>query len=337
MSTTNVLTTEDIRKLHVSSIMIDGRDPSYLLFRTSRKEKPEYWTNVQKSGFTAITVDAPNVEDGFRDAAINFGAWHRRIRLNPGMRLIRSGSDIVQAKADGEVGFILSSQSPTMFENDLLLIEAAHSMGLRVMQMTYQKRNLLADGCGEQNDAGVSRFGLDAIRVMNEVGIAIDLSHASDRTMIQTIEASEKPVFFSHSNARSLIDHPRNVPDEYLRALADRGGICCVSAYSSFLRKDAAENGSTLEDYLRMMDYIVEIVGIDHVGIGFDVGEARTPAEIEQIGGATLAKRYVRELRSRSDLVQLTEAVMRHGYSEDDTKKILGTNLLAFYTAVWGG
>lgn len=337
MTAIDVLVTDDIRELHDSSILIDGRDPSYLLFRTNRQEKPDYWPRIQKSGFTAITVDVPNVEDDYRDAAINFGSWHRRIRSNPGMRLILSGSDIVEAKAAGEVGFILSSQSPTIFENDPLLIDAAHAMGLRVMQMSYQKRNLLADGCGERNDAGVSGFGFEAIRVMNEVGIAIDLSHASDRTMIQTIEASEKPVFFSHSNARSLVDHPRNVPDEYLRALADRGGICCVSAYSAFLTTEAAERGSTLDDYLRMMDHIVKIVGIDNVGIGFDVGEARTPAEIEQIGGATLAKRYVGELRSRTDLIRLTEAVVRRGYSEGEAKKILGTNLLKFYTTVWGG
>jgi membrane dipeptidase len=323
------------RTVHDGAVLIDGRDPTFLLYRQTGAEKPIYWDAIRRSGLTAVTVDVPHVEDSFRDAAINFAAWHERVRGQADARIVRSSQDIHGAKRAGGTGFILSSQSPTPIENDLRLLGALYEMGLRVMEMSYQKRNLLADGCGESNDAGLSNFGKDAVREMNRLGVAIDLSHTSDQTMIQTIELSSSPVFFSHSNARAVVDHPRNVPDEYLVALAERDGVCCVSAYSDFLRPSGSTTGTTLTDYLHMVDYVVELIGIDHVGMGFDVGEARSEAEVGMIGGADPSKRYVKELRSRSDLLLLTTALLEHGYSPTDAQKILGGNLLRFYSEAW--
>lgn len=333
--TTEVEPKDRAVRLHEGSVLIDGRDPTFLLYRHTGAEKPDYFETVGASGLTAITVDVPHVEDTFRDAAINFAAWHERVSKNPGTLLVRSTADIERAKLENRVGFILSSQSPTPVENDIRLLRSLYELGLRVLEMTYQKRNLLADGCGEEADGGVSSFGLQAIAEMNRLGIAIDLSHAGDRTMTQTLEASTSPVFFSHSNARGLVDHPRNVPDGVLTTMAAAGGVCCVSAYSDFLRVDGGREGTTLADYLRMVDYVVDLIGIDHVGMGFDVGEARTDAEVTLIGGADPAKRYVRELRSRTDLFRLTEALVDHGYGDDDVRKFLGGNLLRFYRQAW--
>lgn len=325
----------EVAAVHEEAILIDGRDPTFLLYRQTGDEKPSYWDAIRRSGLTAVTVDVPNVEDTFREAAINFAAWHARVGAQPDMRIVRSTEDIVEAKRAGGTGFILSSQSPTPIENDLRLLGALHALGLRVMEMSYQKRNLLADGCGETSGAGLSRFGRDAITEMNRLGIAIDLSHASDATMIETIEHSSAPVFFSHANARALVDHPRNVPDDYLRALAEKGGVCCVSAYSDFLKPDGGKTGTTLDDYLRMIDYMVELMGVEHVGIGFDVGEARSAQEVSMIGGADPSLRYVQELRSRSDLIRLTSALLGHGYTPDDVKRIMGGNLLEFFRVAW--
>lgn len=325
----------EVRTVHEKAILIDGRDPTFLLYRETGDEKPGYWDAIRQSGLAAVTVDVPNVEDSFREAALNFGAWHERVRQRPDLRIVRSSTDILEAKKQGGAGFILSSQSPTPIENDLRLLSALHSLGLRVMQLAYHKRNLLADGDRESNDGGLSEFGKDVVRESNRLGVAIDLSHASDRTMIEAIELSSKPVFFSHANARAVVAHRRNVPDDYLRALADKGGVCCVSAYSDFLRDSGSQTGTSLDDYVRMVDYVVELIGIDHVGMGFDVGEARSEREVSLIGGADPGKRYVRELRSRADLLKLTAALLGHGYSPTDVEKILGRNLLDFFRVAW--
>jgi membrane dipeptidase len=333
--------TDRARRVHDESIIIDCRDPTFLLYRQTRDEKPDYWDTIAASGLTAIMVDVPWTEDGFRDASLNFAAWHERIAAHPNTMVVRQASDIVTAKEQRRIGFILSSQTPTIIENDLLLLRALYEQGLRVMEMTYQKANLLADGCAERRGAGLTAFGKQAVGEMNRLGIAIDLSHASDRTMEETIAESVQPVFFSHSNARHQVDHARNVPDATLRELAERGGLCCISAYSAFLRDGGGSSGTGLSDYVAMVNYVVDLIGIDHVGMGFDVGESRTSQEAILIGGGNPklthdpSTRYVRELMTRRRLPMLTEARFNTGYDDDGVRKFLGGNVLRFFERVW--
>ncbi len=334
---TNIDLDQRVEALHSRATLIDGRDPTFLLYRQTGEEKPQYWDTIAKSGLTAICVDVPMVEDTFREAAINFAAWHDRAAAHPETTIIRSAADVERAKQDGVVGFILTSQSPTPVENNVRLVRALWELGLRSMEMAYQKRNLLADGCGETNDAGLSKFGVEVIHEMNRLGMAIDLSHASDKTMIQTIEESEQPVYFSHSNPRALVDNPRNVTDAYLKRLVEKGGMCCASAYADFIQPNGAQVGTRLEHYVKVIDYLVNLIGIDHVGIGFDVGESRTPAEVALIGGGDASKRYVQELMTRSNLRALTRALVERGYKDDEVEKIMGRNLLEFFRTVWRG
>lgn len=331
-----------VQSVHDAALIIDCRDPTFLLYRQTRDEKPDYWDTIAASGLSAILVDVPWTDDGFRDASLNFAAWHERIAAHPDAALlVRQASDIVAAKEQGKVGFVLTSQTPTIIENDLLLLRALYEQGLRVMEMTYQKANLLADGCGDPRGGGLTAFGRQAVAEMNRLGIAIDLSHASDRTMVETIAESSEPVFFSHSNARGRADHVRNVPDDILRELVARDGICCISAYSAFLREGGGASGTDLTDYIAMVDYVVDLIGIDHVGMGFDVGEARTHQEALLIGGGNPklthdpSTRYVKELMSRSRLPMLTEALLKAGYDDESVRKFLGANVLAFFEQVW--
>jgi membrane dipeptidase len=328
-------------QIHERALIVDCRDPSYLVYRQTGEEKPAYWDTVREGGLTAIMVDVPWTDDGFRDACLNFAMWHDRIAAHPQALLVRRIADIHQAKAQRKTGIILTSQTPTIIEDDIRLLRALYEQGLRVMQMTYQKRNLLADGCGERVDGGVSNFGIQAIREMNRLGIAIDLSHAGDRTMRETIAESGKPVFFSHSNARGRVDNPRNVPNDVLKELVGRGGVCGISAYSAFLKDGGGSTGTDLSDYVAMVDYMVDLIGIDNVGMGFDVGEFRTHQEVAIIGsGATKvahdpSTRYVKELMTRSNLPALTEALANRGYDEASIHKFLGGNIIRFLSSVW--
>lgn len=322
--------------IHTRALIIDGRDPSFLTWRQVGDPKTGYWDALRASGLTAVLTDVPWIDDDFKDACVNLGAWHDRVAANSDRALIvRTVEDIRRAKREGKTGIILTSQTPTPIEDDIRLLRPLYELGLRAIQMAYQRRNLLAEGCGEANDGGVSNFGRDAIAEMNRLGIAIDLSHASDRTMLETIEASKEPVFFSHSNARRAVDQKRNVPDETLRKLVAKGGMCCLSAYSDFLVTKGSETGTSAADMARMAKVLVDIIGIEHVGFGLDVGEARTEAELRIIGGIShdVSKRYA--LPSRSKLLDFTTALAREGFHEGAVEKILGGNLVDFFGRVW--
>jgi membrane dipeptidase len=338
---TGVIDTDRADQLHARSIVIDTRDPTYLVHRQMGGEKPEYWDALQSGGITAVLVDVPWVEDAMRDALVNFADWLIRIdRSDERAVLVRGAADIVAAKAAGRLGIVFGSQTPTIIDGDVRFLRVFHEMGLRVLQMAYQRRNPLADGCGESADGGVSDLGREAIEEMNRLGIAIDLSHASDRTMLETIAHSSMPVFFSHSNRRSVVNHRRNVPDETLKRLAARGGVCCVSAYSDFLADRGSATGTTVDQFAEMARHMVDLIGIDHVGFGLDSGESRTEPEIDYIGsviggGTDISKRYA--LTSRRQLPGFTRSLLKVGFREAEVEKILGGNVLRFFGEVWRG
>ncbi len=326
------------------AIIIDGRDPTFLLHRYTKDEKEDYWPAVAASGITSICVDPAWVEDGLRDTAASFAAWYRRVRERDQI-LVFEVEDIQRAKREGKVGFILNMQSPTPVENEPGFVEVLYRMGLRIMQLAYQKRNLLADGCGEPCGAGLSKLGYEVIEEMNRVGMVIDLAHASEQVMKDALAKSTQPMINSHAGARALLDHPRNMSDDLLKALADQGGVFCISAYSAFLKKDGGQIGAHLEDWLKHLDYLLNLIGPDHIGFGFDVGEGRSAAEVailhgslKNAGAGNAPKhRYIAELTSRSNFPCLVEALIKGGYDDDVIRKVLGGNMLRLFGQVWGG
>jgi len=320
------------------SIVIDARDPTFLTNRQLPIDKGDYWDRLSMGGVTACLVDVPWTDDDFTEAAVNFGAWHERVSAAKGRaRIVLSTQDIVDARAAGSVGIVLTSQTPTIIEDDLRLLRPLYELGLRVCQLAYQRRTLVGDSCSEpaELDGGLGLFGRSVVAEMNRLGIAIDLSHASDRTMDQAIALSSKPVLASHSNARSFCDHRRNIPDATLRQLADKGGVCCVSAYSEFLVAGGSRQGTTVADMARMVRHLAGVVGYEHVGFGLDVGEHRSPEEVRLIGGSgDIAKRYA--LLSRTELWTFADALHDEGCSDNEIEAILGGNLLRFFRDVWG-
>src|SRR5262249_54940219 len=157
------------------------------------------------------------VWENFREAMDNIAAWLRRFETYRDTLIpIHTVADIQRAKEAGQVGIILGWQNASPIENDLSRLALFYALGVRVIQITYNERNLLGNGCYERTDEGLSHFGVDAIREMNRLGILIDLSHVGDHTTLDAIEVSEKPVAFTHANARAFFDHPRNKTDEAL-------------------------------------------------------------------------------------------------------------------------
>jgi membrane dipeptidase len=328
---------------HDRALIVDGRDPTHLMYLFTREEKPDYYDSLHEGGLTAILVDAIWLYDDFGDLARNLYTWYARVaERSQRLAIAHSVADIRKAKAEGKTAFVLTAQNSDWVEEDLSLVPMARRLGIRVSQIVYQSKNAAGDGCGEKNDSGLSKFGVSLVHAFNDAGIVIDLSHAGPKTALDTIRESRQPVIFSHSNARALCEAPRNVDDELLVELARKGGVIGASAYNQVIAPGADETGATMDQFIDQIDYMVNKIGIDHVGFGLDAGEGRTPLEIKILHtkarglGKAPKVRYLPELDERRKAKNLTRALLRRGYSEEDTMKILGGNFLRVFEEVWG-
>ena len=328
-------------QLYKEAVVIDS-------LNVSNWDSPAVYQSLHAGGVTAINATVATWEN-YPETLDNIAAWQRRFREYDDILVqVRTVDELFQAKKDGKVGIILGSQNASPIENDLDRLALFHALGMRVIQLTYHERNLLGNGCWERRDDGLSNFGVDAVREMNRLGILIDLSHVGDRTTLEAIELSDKPVAITHANARSYFDHPRNKADEALKLLVERKGVIGATSITSFL---PTQFESTLEDYVDAIDDMVERVGIDHVGIGTDFTQDQPESFWRYIGSqqgtkypSTFADPSIRYdqlpmspkgFETPDKFPNLAAALINRGYKPDDTSKILGGNWLRLFREVW--
>ena len=225
-------------------------------------------------------------------------------------------SDLPAIKKAGKKAVMRGIENGYAIGKELSNIERYRSMGVVYMTLCHNGDNDICDSArGNGEHGGLSAFGKDVVREMNRVGMLIDLSHAAESTFWQVLELSEKPVVCSHSSCKQLCDHPRNLSDEQLRAIADKGGVVQVTMYSGFLRE---EGEAELADFMAHLEHAINIVGIDHVGIGTDFDG----------DGAVIG------CSSAAQLLNVTRELLRRGYSESDIEKIWGANWLRVLSEV---
>ncbi len=328
------MTTDRGETLHKESIIIDGLEISRWDERIFRQ--------MQQGGLTAVNATVVVLE-GFRETVKNITHLHKLLDQYHSMVMpIRTVEDIGHAKRLGKVGIILTFQNTSPIEEDLDLLRIFYELGVRVIQLCYMERNLVGDGCLERTDCGLSRFGLEVIEEMNRLGILIDLSHVGYRTTMETIEASKRPIAFTHANPRALCDHPRNKTDEQIKALVKRGGVIGANVFPPFL---AAGSRATMKDVIEAVEYLVKLAGIDHVGIGTDFTEGQPDSYFAYMVTGRSKKGPAMKLelpivnpegiRTAAEFPNLTKALLAHGYSESDVKKIMGENWLRLFSEVW--
>ena len=253
-----------------------------------------------------------------------------------------SVAEIHRAKQENRVGIILGFQNSTPIEDDLNLVEVFYRLGVRVIQLTYNDLNFVGSGCYERQDTGLSQFGVDLIQEMNRLGIVIDLSHVGYLTSQEAIERSEHPVWFSHVNPTALREHPRNNTDEQVKALAAKGGVVGANIFPAFLKRGY---DSTLDDFLDVIDHWVQIAGVDHVAFGLDFTENQSADWFHWIMAGKRRDSTVQPLElplklpqgiQRADEIpNITEGLLKRGYSEADVQKILGLNVLRLFEQIW--
>lgn len=232
-----------------------------------------------------------------------------------------SVAEIEAANARGQIAAVVSIEGGEPVQTDLALARMLHRLGIRAIGLVWNERNFIADGVGElRTGSGLTNFGASLIREMNRIGMLVDVSHLNEKGFWDVAEISTKPFVASHSNARAVCDHPRNLWDDQIRALARAGGCMGMNFANSFL--DADPDRATLDRVIDHVDHICELVGPDHVGLGTDFdGIPRGPKGLEDV----------------SRLPALTEGLLRRNYSEENVRKFLGGNYLRVFRAVWGG
>jgi membrane dipeptidase len=264
------------------------------------------------------------------------------------VRVVGSVEEIRIARAAGQIGIMLGTQNTTPIEDDPRLVGLMRRLGIRVVQLTYNDRNLVGDGCAEPTDSGLSVFGRRVVAELNKERLLIDLSHVGNRTAREAIDASSAPVIISHSNARALCDHPRNVSDETIRAVAKRRGVIGVNGFPGFLLAEPRPKPTvnTLVDHIQ---HIASIAGPQHVGIGLDLDETDTPPEhyLTWDGQPGLGRHpfppgflppwpWTYAIQSMADFMDIPEAMLERGFSENEVVGILGENFLRVFQDVWG-
>ncbi len=325
------------RAIYDGAVVIDG-------LNVSNWDSPAVFESLQAGGVTAINATCA-VWEGYRQAMDNIAAWLQRFdQYGAAITHVKTADDILRAKKAGKVGIILGWQNASPIGNDLARLALFHSLGVRIVQLTYNERNLLGNGCYERTDGGLSGFGVDAVHEMNRLGILIDLSHVGDRTTLEAIELSRDPVACTHANARSLVDHPRNKQDAVLRRIADRGGVIGANGFPAFLPGGFE---SRLVDYLDAVDSLVELVGVDHVGIGTDYTQDQPKAFFDWLHTQQGTKPrewpvtypdpvvHPQGMETPQQLPNLAGALLERGYGGDDVTKILGGNWLRLFRQVW--
>jgi membrane dipeptidase len=260
--------------------------------------------------------------------------------------LALSTEDIVRAKENGQVAFIVSLEGAAMIENELDRIDILYGLGVRCLGIAYSEANALGSGLKEPNDGGLTSFGRQAVKRMNKLGMAIDISHSGDRTSMDTIDVSDKPIFITHAGARALWNSSRLKPDEVIRACAEKGGVIGIEAapHTTISEKNPRHS---IESFMEHFEYCAELVGIDHVTFGPDalfgdhVGLHHALSDALSIGASRGTLEYP-EVEWVDGLENPAEAfpnivrwLVTHGYSDEDIAKAVGGNVMRVLKEVW--
>ena len=257
---------------------------------------------------------------------------------------IDSAEDLASVHASGRAGILIGIQDSTHFRK-IEDVELFYQLGQRVSQLTYNSRNMLGNGATERMDGGVSDFGVAVIDEMNRLGMAVDVSHCGDNTTLDACEVSRAPVLFTHSNVRALAEgHPRCKTDEAIVRMAETGGVMGITGVRMFV---SGEEPTTIEHFLDHFDHVRDLVGVEHLGIGSDIdlhGYDDMPAE--QYAQLKAGYRGSYAFRDKIDIDEIahpkrmfdvTDGLIRRGYTDDHIRGILGGNFIRVLGEIWAG
>ncbi|HEY6942774.1 dipeptidase [Dokdonella sp.] len=308
--------------------------------------------DIRAGGVTAINFTVGSVgsyDDDFEQTLRSIAFWDAQVAAHPDalLKVVR-GAQLDEAKRSGRLGIVFGFQDTTMYGENLERFDVFHDLGVRIVQLTYNRRNLVGDGCLEPGNAGLSRFGLELVARINERSALVDLSHCGQRTTREGILASRRPVAITHSGCAAVAGSPRNKRDEELRLLAERGGVVGIYVMP-YLRTQGQVQA---DDVIRHLEHALDVCGEDHVGIGTDgttSGVEITAAYKKQFADeiAERARRGIAAPGERADsftfapdlntptrFERLALLLSQRGHSDARIEKVLGANFARLFRDV---
>lgn len=292
-------------------------------------------------------LDCVHVTIAYHESCVetlrNIGKWNQLFERH-GDLICRVGTaaDVETASQQNKTGIVYGFQNCSPIEDDYTLVEIFHSLGVRFMQLSYNNQSLLATGCYEKNDAGITRFGRQVISEMNRVGMVIDMSHSAERSTLEAIELSQRPIAISHANPAFFEPALRNKSDSVLKALGESGGMLGFSLYPHHL-KDGAN--CSLDSFCNMVATTAEMIGIKHIGIGSDLCQNQADSVVEWMRNGRWSKdKDFGEGSARapgfpvqpqwfancSHYHNLAQGLLDKGFTQSDMEKVMGQNWLQF-------
>lgn len=295
---------------------------------------------LKEGGVTMVHVTVVYHEQ-IRETLLRIGEWNRQFELHHDLIMpVKSTADIRLAKKLGKVGIMFGAQNCSPIEDDIGMVEIMRELNLMIMQLTYNNQSLLACGCYEAEDSGVTRFGKQVIKEMNRVGMVVDMSHSAERSTLEAIDISERPIVISHANPNSFHQAKRNKSDTVLKALGESGGLLGFSLYPFHLK-----NGPdcSLDDFCDMVADTADLMGIDHIGIGTDLCQEQPLSVLEWMRNGRWSKemdygegskanadwpRPLSWFRDSRDFPNISQGLQNRGFRTEDIAKVMGMNWL---------
>ena len=303
----------------------------------------QIFREMREGGVSAVHVTVTYHED-FRETVENIADWNRLFERFSNLILPgRTADDVYRAQKEKRTAIIFGFQNCSPIEDDIGLVEICHQLGARFMQLSYNNQSLLATGCYEDNDPGITRMGRQVIAEMNRVGLVVDMSHSADRSTLDAIEISERPIAITHANPTFWYPALRNKSDEVLKALGHSGGMLGFSIYPHHLK---GKSDCTIDSFCEMIARTAELMGVDNIGIGSDLCQGHPDSVVEwmRVGRWTKQVDYGEGSVSDAgfpimpswfggnrDFGNLVKGLQDFGFLEEDVEKIMGGNWLTFF------
>ena len=349
------------RALHQNAIVVDGHNHMMMeLYQRRYKGEKRVFSNhfvplLHKGGINVLLTNVGGDNFGLTDntdllligmLSILDMLLEEAEESGDTMAVCRNSKEIDATLGQGKIAVLLTIEGGRPLETrphrpSLSLLRNFYRLGLRAIQLVDNGRNRLCDGKGESRTrGGLTNFGVSVVKEMNRLGMIIDLAHITEPGFWDVIEVSESPVIDSHSNALAVCDHPRNLTDKQIKAIAQKGGVVGLTCNSPMTSKD--NEHPTVDDLMRHLEHIVDLVGIDSVGLGPDLigphpgPPTESPGYLEGIQYAVRKSHYIEGVGDVTGMPLITEALVKQGYKDEDIKKILGGNLLRVYKQVIG-
>ncbi len=285
----------------------------------------------------------------FREMVARIEEWNLWFERFPDLIVPgRTGDDVRRARQNGRTAIFFGFQNPSPMEDDIGLVEICHALGVRFMQLTYNNQSLLATGCYEAEDTGVTRMGRQVIREMNRVGLVIDMSHSAERSTLEAIEISERPIAITHANPAFWHPALRNKSDDVLKALGQSGGMLGFSFYPHHLK---GKSDCTLQSFCEMVARTAELMGPAQIGIGSDLCQDQPDTVVEWMRVGRWSKQIdygegsAKDagfppmpgwFRDNRDFANVEKGLREVGFTQAEAAGVMGENWLAFYDANFG-